>query len=169
MPTMLTALLALAAFAAAPIQDHDPQLQPYCVGKSTSFGCLPFIRTAGIPSRTAQFPFIVTAEDGRFGQPGFLLYGTKKGLTPFHGGTLCVKAPFSRSDMLPSFLATPSQCSVGLVSRMQIDFNQIIQNGTEPLLTAGQDVYVQWRQSDPGNPWGWDDNLTDALKFTICP
>lgn len=165
---MFAPLLA-AAMLLPPAQQHDPQLFAYCVGKTTSLGCLPFVRASGIPSETAPLPFLVSAEDGRFGQPGFLLYSTRKAITPFHGGTLCVKAPFSRTDLMPSFFASPRQCSVGLVSHLQLDFNGIIQSGAEPLLTAGQEVHVQWRQMDPGNPWGWDDNLTDALQFTICP
>jgi hypothetical protein len=37
------------------------------------------------------------------------------------------------------------------------------------MLTLGQTVYVQMRQSDPANlaPTGFADNLSDALAFTI--
>ncbi len=166
---MPTAFLLAALLVAPTLQDHDPQIQSYCAGKTTSFGCVPFVRAAGQPGATSGLPFLIAAEDGRFGQPGFLLYGAKGTELPYHGGTLCVRQPLSRTASMPSFDVLPSKCSVGLVSRLQIDFNQVVQSGAEPFLTAGQTVHVQWRQMDPGNPWGWDDNLSDGLRFTLGP
>ena len=47
------------------------------------------------------------------------------------------------------------------------NFNQWIQSGSDPALTAGQQVYVQVRQRDPNDSTGFGDSLSDALAFTI--
>ena len=49
------------------------------------------------------------------------------------------------------------------------NFNNAIQGGNDPLLTAGQTVFAQWRQRDPADPAGFGDGLTDGIKFIIEP
>ena len=49
------------------------------------------------------------------------------------------------------------------------DFNNRIQNGSDPSLTAGRTVFVQTWFRDPGDSFGFADGLSNALKFTILP
>ena len=49
-------------------------------------------------------------------------------------------------------------------------FNNNIISGNDPMLTAGQVVTVQIRQSDGANTiGGYGDNLTNGMRFTITP
>ncbi len=130
---------------------------PYCSGKVSSLGCAPFVTAEGVR---------VFANDVILGEAGILLYGFAKSSLPFHGGTLCIKAPISR--ILPPKFATAGgvQPCIGVLSR---NFNAQIQSGADPLLTAGQVVRAQWRQRDPADPAGFGDSLTDALQFTVAP
>ena len=99
-----------------------------------------------------------------------LLYSTKKGDLNFHGGKLCVKAPFKR--LTTSIKATDGLACTGCAGNCRMfsrNFNQWIQSGLDPALTAGQQVYVQVRQRDPNDPLGFGDNLSDALSFVIGP
>ena len=88
----------------------------------------------------------------------------------FHGGKLCVKAPFTRAPAAVKAVdgigctTCPGNCRV-----FQRDFNQLVQNGTNPLLTAGQTVHTQMRQRDPTEPLGFGDNLSNGLSFVIQP
>jgi hypothetical protein len=138
----------------------------YCTGKTSSLGCVPFVSTSGTPSATATAPFGIRAGDVLPGEIGFLLYGSKTSNLSFHGGKLCIKAQITR--LLPpqsaKAIGTPP-CS-GLIKR---DFNQRIQSGVDPQLTAGRRVVAQWSLRDPADPAGFGDSLTDAVRFEICP
>ncbi len=138
----------------------------YCAGKTTSQGCVPFLTAQGVPSVTSTVPFRVTSNDLVLGEAGFYIYGINgRSNLNFHGGKLCVKSPFQR--LLPAKLATDAMtppCS----GRILTNFNNRIQNGSDPLLTAGQRVYMQLRQRDPSEPAGFGDNLTDGIDFIIC-
>ncbi len=138
----------------------------YCAGKLNSEGCVPFVSTVGTPSASATTPFQIRADDVIDGNFGFLMYGFKKANLDFHGGKLCIKAPVQR--LLPPKFAkadgTPP-CR-GVLRR---NFNQHVQGGSDPQLTAGQVVVAQWYQRDVNDPAGFGDSLTDAVRFTICP
>ena len=54
----------------------------------------------------------------------------------------------------------------GMIER---NFQNRIQSGVDPLLTAGQRVFAQWRTRDPNDPAGFGDGFTDAVRFTVCP
>ncbi len=138
----------------------------YCTGKTNSLGCVPFLTSNGAPSASATTAFQVIGNDMIPGEAGFLLYSFKKSNLNFHGGKLCVKAPVSR--LLPPKVASGTgtpPCS-GFLKR---NLNATIQSGSDPLLTPGQTVNVQWRQRDPADPAGFGDSLTDGLNFTINP
>ena len=49
------------------------------------------------------------------------------------------------------------------------NFNELIQSGLDPALTAGANVTVQVRQRDPLEPTGFGDNLTNGVSFVIAP
>ncbi len=139
---------------------------PYCAGKVNSAGCVPFVSASGIPSVSSSGPFRVSAHDVIDGNFGFLLYGSRKANLDFHGGKLCIKAPVER--LLPPKFAKPDGAPPcrGVLRR---NFNAHIQGGTDPSLSAGAVVFAQWIQRDAGDPAGFGDSLTDALRFEICP
>ncbi len=142
------------------------QIATYCTGKTNSLGCIPFLGFDGTPSASSTSAFDVYAEDLVANEAGFFLYSFGKANLNFHGGKLCVKAPVTR------FLPVKGAKSAGLapcVGRLSKNFNNRIQGGADPGLTGGADVFVQYRQRDPGLMDGFNDNLTDGLRFTIVP
>ena len=104
------------------------------------------------------------------GQAGMLLYGFKRASLAFHGGTLCVKVPFRRvSSLLKHTDGVLCLGCGGSCRSFERNFNQLIQSGQDPMLTAGQRVNAQWRQRDPADPLGFGDNLSDGISFLIGP
>ncbi len=139
-------------------------IEMYCTGKTNSIGCVPFITTTGTPSTVGTAPFRIVANDVLPGEAGFLLYSCKKANLNFHGGKLCVKAPFTRALPPKTGKAGSGGCSGATLSR---NFNKTIQSGNDPTLTPGKKVYAQWFQRDPNDPAGFGDALTNAVCFTI--
>ncbi len=139
--------------------------QTFCSGKPNSLGCVPFLSTYGYASETATGFFRVFGNDLVPDQPALLLWGLGASSLPFHGGTLCVKAPLTRllAKSLDDWGDPP--CS-GSWFR---NFNSVIQSGASPALTAGATVYAQVRQRDPVDPAGFGDSLTDGVTFTVGP
>ncbi len=138
----------------------------YCTGKVNSLGCVPFVATNGVASASSTSPFQISANDLVPGDAGILLYGFQKANLNFHGGKLCIKAPIIR--VLPPKIASavlPPPCT----GRIQRNFNNVIQNGSDALLTVGQVVRAQLLQRDPADPAGFGDSLTNAVQFTIAP
>ncbi len=135
----------------------------FCQGKVASNGCVPEMSFAGVPRVSGSEPFHVLGHNFAQGEHGLLVYGTNgRGNLDFHGGKLCVKAPFQRwLPVKQASLIGVTLCS-GTLSR---NFNARIRSGTDPVLTAGQVVQAQWVARDPGDPFG--DALADGLEFTI--
>jgi hypothetical protein len=137
----------------------------YCTGKTNSLGCVPFMSSVGFASATTPSPFQVIANDCLPNQIGFLLYAYTKNNLSFHGGTLCVKqitVPFP----VKAASATGSPPCTGV---LKWNMNKRIQSGLDPMLTAGAQVYAQWRQRDPSDPAGFGDSLTNGLTFVVQP
>ena len=140
--------------------------ETYCTGNTNSLGCVPFVTTAGTASATSPDPFQILGNDVLPGQIAFLLYSFQKASLGFHGGTLCVKAPFQRLLPPKSPLETGNPPCSGVVKR---DFNNRIQSGADPALVAGQEVNAQWLYRDPNLGDGFNDGLTNGIEFTIAP
>ncbi len=143
----------------------DSMITLYCQGKLNSAGCVPFLTTAGAPSATAP-QFRIMGNDMVPSEAALMLYSGGKANLNFHGGTLCVKAPFKR--VLPPKSVNNSgtpPCSGAFLR----NFNNVIQNGSDPSLTVGRNMKVQMFQRDPADPAGFGDSLTDAVQFTILP
>jgi subtilisin family serine protease len=143
----------------------DAAVTIYCQGKLNSVGCVPFLTTAGAPSVTAG-QFRIMGNDMVPNEAAFMIYSGGKANLNFHGGKLCLKAPLNR--VLPPKAASTSgtpPCS-GTFLR---NFNNVIQNGSDPTLTVGRNIKVQMYQRDPADPAGFGDSLTDAVSFTILP
>ena len=138
----------------------------YCTGKTNTPNCIPFMSWAGEASAGGlPTPFFIQGNDMVPGQFGFLIYGYKKANLNYHGGKLCVKGPIR---VLPPKApkGVPWGCTKAQLSK---NFNKTIASLSDPLLTAGQRVYAQFYQRDPGNPLGFNDSLTDGLSFVINP
>ncbi len=138
----------------------------YCAGKTNSLGCVPFMTLQGRASASSTSPFLLGGWNLVPNEPGFLLYGFAKQSLGFHGGTLCVKLPFRRLFPIKQALPFGPPPCAGMLER---NFNNRIQSGVDPLLTVGQRVFAQWRLRDPGDPAGFGDGFTDAVRFTVCP
>jgi hypothetical protein len=139
---------------------------PLCQGETNSMGCTSFLSVSGSPSASLAEPFLIRGENVLPGQSGFMIYAFKKSSLSFHGGTLCVMSPFRR--WLPAKAASSSGTTAcgGVLER---NFNKRIQNGSDAQLTAGATVIAQWLQRDPNDPGGFVDNLTNGVRFSICP
>ncbi len=138
----------------------------YCTAKTTSGGCVPFISFAGQASVSTAGPFRLQHNEAVPNQSGLLLYSSSKSNLNFHGGKLCVKSPVKRTAAKSAVNLMDGGCSNWAVRR---NFNNTIQNGSDPQLTAGHTVFAQWLQRDPTEPQGFGDNLSDGLQFTINP
>ncbi len=150
---------------AAYVYDTNSDSATYCQGKLNSVGCVPFINATGTASATSSLSFAVRANDVVPSEAGILLYSFKKSNLDFHGGKLCVKTPFTRTPAKTG--KNPGGgCSGWTITR---NFNNTIQSGNDPLLTAGQTVRAQWRQRDPADTFGFGDGLTNGIQFTITP
>ncbi len=139
----------------------------YCSGKVNSLGCAPFLTFVGQPSATSTVPFNITGNDFIPSESGFLLYSViGKANVNFHGGKLCVKAPFTR--FLPPKTAknTGGAPCTGILRR---NFNSRIQSGVDPALSTGQVVRAQFFQRDPADTFGFGDALSDGIQFVIEP
>jgi hypothetical protein len=77
-----------------------------------------------------------------------------------------VKAPFARLSPTQTSSAAGSPPCRGILTR---DFQKHIRGGNDPLLTAGARVFAQLVQRDPGDPAGFGDSLTNALRFVVAP
>ena len=77
-----------------------------------------------------------------------------------------MKAPLTR--FLPPKIAKASG-DPPCTGAVAVNFNNRIQSGNDPLLSAGQRVHAQWRSRDPLDPAGFGDGLTNGLQFFICP
>lgn len=147
----------------------------YCTAKTTSHGCLPFMGSTGTASASSG-AFNVNSDNHVEGQIGVYLYSTAKGNLNFHGGKLCVKAPFTRLSSL--IKQTDNINCVGCAGggpncRMfKRNFNQLIQDPAcpQPLFTIGARINTQVRQRDPTNTiGGFADNLSNGISWVIGP
>ncbi len=137
----------------------------YCTGKTSSAGCVPFLTVEGCASTTSSERMSIRAEDVLPGQRGILIHGPARRVLGFHGGHLCVRAPFERSPRTKTVPAAGACTQAALVR----DFNATIRSGADPLLTTGATVHAQWIQDDPADPAGFGDSFTDAVRFVIVP
>lgn len=140
-----------------------PQPQTYCQGKVNSLGCTPSIGMTGQPSASAGSGCMLSTVNLIGGKNGLFFHSTTGSLSaPFHGGTLCVKAPIKRHTVHNSS-GTPGTCN-GVYTE---DLNVYIAAGTDPALIAGAGIWVQTWSRDPADPF--TDSLSDAVTATVCP
>ena len=138
----------------------------YCTGKVNGLGCSPQIGVTGTPSASDPDPYDFRATNVLNRRNGLPFYGVNgPASAPFFGGTLCVMPPLRRLAIQNSGGSPPpaNDCS----GQYLLDFNALIQGGTEPLLVPGQPVNAQWWTRDPLHPDGTGVGLTPAVQFVI--
>jgi hypothetical protein len=142
------------------VAEEVPEVVPYCTAKVNSKGCLPAIGWTGTPDLFGPKDFEITCSNVLPGKPGMLFYGWKATGDPFQGGYLCTKVGIKRTRFR---FATGSGTCGGVY---RIDFDNIIQSGSNPALVPGAQFYAQWWMRDPGS-WS-KTGLSDALSIQIC-
>ncbi len=144
-----------------------------CTAKVNSLGCTSSWFAVGASSAAATSGFELRGTQVINQKPGILLYGTSGPDTiPFQGGTLCVKAPISRSVPVNSGGAGPTfnNCT-GIY---HIDMNAFaagLLGGTpKPALRVpGTRVTCQWWGRDPGFAPPNNTSLSMGLQYFVCP
>ena len=137
----------------------------YCTAKVNSQGCVPAIGWSGKPSASAPTPFFIEATLVISNKSGLFFYGRSgPAAIPFQGGTLCVAPPVRRTPAQSSGgNPPPEDCS----GSFALDFNAVIQAGSDPGLVPGAQVFGQYWYRDPASPSGT--GLSDSISFSICP
>jgi Tol biopolymer transport system component len=139
----------------------------YCTAGTSSIGCVPALAFAGSASASQPTGFTIGASHLRNNVAASLFYSTAGSqVVPFSGGLRCIHPPLRRLPILDSGgSASGADCS-GSVS---IDFNSRIASDVDPLLVAGQYVWIQCWSRDSGAAPPNSINLSDALWFGIEP
>ncbi len=136
----------------------------YCTAKTNSLGCTPTITWSGMPSASAGSGFIIGAQQVLPHMSGALHYGTRGIAIPWNGGLRCT------TDGNPGRTWPQTASASGAppcTGEYAFDFNQFIASGVNPILIAGQRVFVQYYMRDPASTYGW--GLSNGLDFTILP
>jgi hypothetical protein len=143
----------------------DPAHAPfttYCTAKTNSLGCVPAIGAVHNASLSSDRPFWVTCTNQLNHRNGFLFYGFAPKNTPYQGGYLCVMSPTRRTQLQTSGgNLGVDDCS----GEFALDFNALIQGGSDPMLELGTQIYCQWWSRDPDA--NFHTSRSDALRFTI--
>ncbi len=141
-----------------------PEPTTYCAAKTNSLGCSPTIAFSGSPSASSSIPFAIGATNVLNNKFGLLFYGANPSNAPFHGGTLCVAGPITRTHAQGSGGSASGRDCSGAYS---FDFNAYAQSGADPSLAPAIQVRCQYWSRDPSDPSGFFDSLSNALWFSI--
>ena len=135
----------------------------YCVSKSSSLGCQSPIAFTGTPSVSSSVPFVVQAERVNGRSLGLFVYGYAPRYLWLNTLELpCINGPLARSKLLHAG-GKKGTCT-GVLA---LDFNEIVQSGSDPLLSAGAEVFGQFWYRDPAK-WNGG-SLSNAIQLTIQP
>ncbi len=134
----------------------------YCTAKTSVNGCDASITTSDTASHpsTGANDYDVIVDDLDGNKPGIVFYGYAQAAIPFHGGLLCVQPPVKRT--WPQFSGTGGPGAPPCNGRIAYRCN----NPGDP---AGTTVYYQGWYRNPGDPTGWNDAFSDALRLTFQP
>jgi hypothetical protein len=137
----------------------------YCTGKTNSLGCVPALGYSGAPSASSASAFTLTTSQLLNHRSGLSFYGFRPLAIPFQGGTMCVTTPSLRLPIADSGgSALPANDCSGVLA---YDFNARIQSAVDPLLTAGQEVFLQSWARDSAS--ASTTSLSNAIRFVIAP
>jgi alpha-tubulin suppressor-like RCC1 family protein len=160
--------LASSGESGAVLLHEGPPLEVYCTSKPSSIpGCVPGLRSRGMPSASSSKGFLLTASPLPGQSLGLFLYTTGGAATaPIQNsyGFLCIEPLGIQRVASQGSAGTPGSCDGAL----ELDFNTYFaQQTTNPGLLWGSSVDVQAWYRDPPNPGGA--NLTDAGHFVVYP
>lgn len=136
----------------------------FCTAKTNSLGCTPTITWSGLPSASAGSGFIIGAQQVLPHMSGALRYSSQGNAQPWQGGLICTAAGNPGRTWPQTASASGAPPCTG---EYAFDFNQFIASGVNPILIAGQRVFVQYYMRDPASTYGW--GLSNGLDFTILP
>jgi hypothetical protein len=136
----------------------------YCVGKVNSLGCTPAMNSSGTPSASSSAPFTLSCNNAINQVSGLFFYSGTATAVAFQGGTLCVQTPLKRSAVQASGGSTSGVDCTGVFTW---DFGARIQNGVDPALVAGAEVFVQCWSRDSASPS--TTSLSNGRRFYINP
>jgi len=137
----------------------------YCTSKTNSLGCVPAVSFNGAPSLSSASPFTLSTAQLLNHRPGLSFYGFRSLGIPFQGGTLCATTPSTRLPIGDTGGNAPpaNDCS-GVLT---YDFNARIQSGVDPMLSLGQEIFLQTWSRDPAS--ASHTGLSNAVRFVINP
>ena len=136
----------------------------YCEAKMSSLGCAPVIGTTGTPSLTGADDFYITARNLPSRTNGLMIWGHFGSDQPFHGGTLCVQGPLTRTAVQSSGGSQGTKDCSGTLSFL---FSQSYMG--DHFLWHGRTIYAQFLHRDPGFGAPKTVGMTEGLRVTICP
>jgi hypothetical protein len=142
----------------------------FCTAGTTTNGCVPSMSASGAPIAGAASGFTIDVASVEGGRLGLILYGLDNtGFTPLPWGSgssyLCIKSPTQRTTSLSSG-GTAGACDGSLA----LDWLAYVASDPSVLgapFVGGETVYAQAWFRDP--PAAKSTNLSDALRFTVCP
>ncbi len=135
----------------------------YCTAQTSSVGCVVDMSWQGFAREGATSGFTVTASELLAGAQCQFLYSLAGGSpTIFHGATMCVQAPRSRTPISSALHGGSGALCAGSTT---CDFNAVLSSTSGP--AAGAHVWVQVWSRDPSAAHGT--NLGGGLEFVIGP
>lgn len=144
------------------VMRYAPSPQPFCTAVVNSLGCTPEITASGTPSLSGTDPVVITATNVVSHRTGLLLYSDGPDRAPFHGGYLCVRAPFRRGGIVDSGGAPGLDCS-GVLERDLGPYLRAPNSGFQP----GGHVFVQYYYRDLQSTAGV--GLTAGVRVELLP
>jgi len=151
------------------VRDIEPSWpMVYCPAEPSTNGCVSQIAFDGTPSASEGEGFTLSCTEIRNGTWGLLIYSTDgSDDRNMLGHTLCLTNTFRRTRVQPSGgSGTPgTNCS----GTFELDFNDLITEGSDSALVAGQTVWAQYFMRDPVIPPSAGGSLSNAVVFTIGP
>ena len=134
----------------------------YCTAKANSNGCVSSIGSSGLASASNTDAFRLCAGNVTPFVTGLFFFGKTAAAAPFHGGTLCLAAPLSRS---PALNIGTNQGGCGGAIGFALTSSLLASRG----FISGDTGYAQFWFRDPGFAFPDDMAMTDALSFTVEP
>jgi hypothetical protein len=143
------------------VREERAEPTVFCLGKVNSLGCKPELSYDGVASLSSPLGLRVRANGVLPGVRGFLVFSLiGPGLTPFHGGFLCVAGPYLHTPLRTSTAGIGSACAG------ELDFVVTPMLGSA-LAPLGASVWTQVWSRDGGDPSGV--SLSDGLAFDVVP
>ncbi len=136
----------------------------YCVGKTNSSGCVPYISFGGCASVSISDYLNIVGVNLLPNQNGIMIWSTSTQAVPFHGGTLCIANPIRTPVQTSYSNPYPGIPCDGMYSYV---FRHSLM--TTWGLTPGMYIYAQYWGRDNGFLPPQNIQLTNGIKIPILP